>query len=86
MQNMDHLVRLEVLELYDNKIREIKHFSQFVNLRSSSFCLFICRVLDLSFNKIKEIPDMSSLKNLQELCVRSASSTLDIWRVTISKI
>ena len=33
MQNMDHLVNLEVLELYDNKLREIKHFSQFVNLR-----------------------------------------------------
>ena len=33
IQNMDHLVQLEKLELYDNKIREIKHFSQFVNLR-----------------------------------------------------
>lgn len=33
IQNMDHLVNLEKLELYDNKIREIKHFSQFVNLK-----------------------------------------------------
>lgn len=33
MQNMDTLVNLEVLELYDNKIHEIKHFSHLVNLR-----------------------------------------------------
>ena len=67
MQNMDTLVNLEVLELYDNKIHEIKHFSHLVNLRLL-FCLsLILSVLDLSFNKIKEIPDLSPLQRLEEL-------------------
>lgn len=65
---MDHLVQLEVLELYDNKIREIKHVNQFVNLRSLFHCCLISSVLDLSFNNIKEIPDLSSLVKLEELC------------------
>lgn len=66
---MDHLIQLEVLELYDNKIREIKHINQFVNLRFHFVFCIIRSVLDLSFNNIKEIPDMSSLVKLEELYV-----------------
>lgn len=67
MQNMDTLVNLEVLELYDNKIHEIKHFSHLVNLRLLFCFSLIPSVLDLSFNKIKEIPDLSPLQRLEEL-------------------
>ena len=75
IQNMDHLIRLEVLELYDNKIREIKHINQFVNLRYVSEFQLICSVLDLSFNNIREIPDMSSLVHLEELYDSSLAFT-----------
>ena len=64
---MDTLVNLEVLELYDNKIHEIKHFSHLVNLRLLFCFSLIPSVLDLSFNKIKEIPDLSPLQRLEEL-------------------
>jgi hypothetical protein len=64
MEGLQGFTKLELLELYDNQIEELKCLDQGENGAPGP----TLRVLDMSYNMIREMKPVALCPNLQELC------------------
>ena len=64
MEGLEGFTKLELLELYDNQIEELKCLDKGENGAPGP----TLRVLDMSYNMIREMKPVSLCPNLQELC------------------
>jgi hypothetical protein len=64
MEGLEGFTKLELLELYDNQIEELKCLDKGENGAPGP----TLRVLDMSYNMIREMKPVALCPNLQELC------------------
>jgi hypothetical protein len=64
MEGLEGFTKLELLELYDNQVEELKCLAKGENGAPGP----TLRVLDMSYNMIREMAPVALCPNLQELC------------------